>query len=138
MKALREEQLLAGDTDGSVALKVKVGSWTDGKTGNFRALLSSLQDILWDDAGWEPIGVGDLLKPVQVKKAFMKACLIVHPDKITGDEHEKLASLVFDELNKAYNGMCHVLCRWCDSKDQCINGMLLVTAFKESGQQSLA
>ena len=104
--------MLAEDTDGSVALRLKVKGWTEGKKGNIRALLSTLQDVLWEGTEWEPISIADLLKSVQVKKAFMRACLIVHPDKITGDEHEPLARLIFDELNKAYNGVW-VVCVVC-------------------------
>jgi hypothetical protein len=34
--------------------------------GNVRGLLGSLQTVLWEDSGWKPIGMGDLLEPAQV------------------------------------------------------------------------
>jgi hypothetical protein len=40
--------------------------------GNVRGLLGSLQTVLWEDSGWVPIGMGDLLEPAQVR-----ACLRV-------------------------------------------------------------
>jgi hypothetical protein len=50
--------------------------------GNIRGLLGSLQTVLWEGSGWVPIGVGDLLEPGQIRKAWMKANLLVHPDKV--------------------------------------------------------
>jgi hypothetical protein len=35
--------------------------------GNVRGLLGSLQMVLWEDSGWKPIGMGDLLEPAQVR-----------------------------------------------------------------------
>jgi hypothetical protein len=34
--------------------------------GNVRGLLGSLQTVLWEDSGWKPINMGDLLEPAQV------------------------------------------------------------------------
>lgn len=34
--------------------------------GNVRGLLGSLQTVLWEDSGWQPINMGDLLEPAQV------------------------------------------------------------------------
>ncbi len=50
--------------------------------GNIRGLLGSLQTVLWDDSGWTPVSVGDLLEPAQIRKVWMKANLLVHPDKV--------------------------------------------------------
>jgi len=36
--------------------------------GNVRGLLSSLQVVLWEDSGWKPIGMADLLEPAQVSQ----------------------------------------------------------------------
>jgi hypothetical protein len=35
--------------------------------GNVRGLLGSLQTVLWEDSGWQPINMGDLLDPKQVR-----------------------------------------------------------------------
>jgi hypothetical protein len=37
--------------------------------GNVRGLLGSLQTVLWEDSGWKPIGMADLLEPAQVSLA---------------------------------------------------------------------
>eukprot|EP01134_Creolimax_fragrantissima_P004712 CFRG4712T1 len=100
---LREVTLLEDDKDGTAAIRINVSKWTAGKIGNVRALISTLPEVLWEESGWAPIGIDKMLKPVGVKKSFMKACLIVHPDKVQDTEHQYLASLVFDELNKAYS-----------------------------------
>lgn len=31
-----------------------------------RGLLGSLQTVLWEDSGWKPLGMGELLEPMQV------------------------------------------------------------------------
>ena len=52
-----------------------------GRAGNIRALLSTLHTVLWPDSGWKPPGLTDLVEPTRVKRAYMKANLVVHPDK---------------------------------------------------------
>ena len=50
----------------------KVREWSDGKERNIRALISSLQAILWEEAKlkWKPIGLHDLMQG-------NKVCLII-------------------------------------------------------------
>eukprot|EP01135_Chromosphaera_perkinsii_P001628 Nk52_evm5s208 gene=Nk52_evmTU5s208 len=99
---LKMEQMEGEDPDSAV--KMKVENWEAGKKGNIRALLSSLQHILWDDAEWEDVSIANLVKPIQVKKAYMRACRLVHPDKVEpGSEHEELARCIFISLNDAFN-----------------------------------
>ncbi|KNC78869.1 hypothetical protein SARC_08716 [Sphaeroforma arctica JP610] len=102
MNDLREVEIMKNDEDGTSTTRLQVGKWTNGKTGNIRALISTLPEILWEGVEWEPIGIDKMLKPVGVKRSFMKACLVVHPDKVQDGENEYLASLIFDELNKAW------------------------------------
>jgi hypothetical protein len=40
--------------------------------GNVRGLLGSLQTVLWEDSGWKPIGMGDLLEPAQVRVGVLR------------------------------------------------------------------
>ncbi|KAG1346886.1 auxilin-related protein 2 [Cocos nucifera] len=63
-------------------LDVEVKRWSNGKGGNLRALLSTLQYILGPESGWQPIPLTDVITAVAVKKAFRKATLCVHPDKL--------------------------------------------------------
>ncbi|GER37720.1 chaperone DnaJ-domain superfamily protein [Striga asiatica] len=56
--------------------------WAAGKEGNLRALLSSLQQVLWPECGWRPVSLTDMITSDSVKKVYKKATLYVHPDKV--------------------------------------------------------
>ena len=64
------------------AVEARLAAWKAGKEGNLRALLASLDTILWVDAGWKKVGMGDLVMPNKVKIIYMKAIGKVHPDKV--------------------------------------------------------
>ena len=61
----------------------RVSKWRAGKEGNLRALLSTLETVLWDDSGWRKVGMGDVLLPGKVKLVYMKGIAKVHPDKVS-------------------------------------------------------
>ncbi|KAI3464551.1 hypothetical protein Pfo_021214 [Paulownia fortunei] len=81
--------------------------WAAGKEGNLRALLSSLQQVLWPECGWRPVPLTDIINSDSVKKAYKKATLYVHPDKVQqkgANLHQKyVAEKVFDLLKEAWN-----------------------------------
>ena len=60
----------------------RVSQWRAGKEGNLRALLSTLENVLWEDSGWKKVGMGDVLLPGKVKLVYMKGIAKVHPDKV--------------------------------------------------------
>ncbi|KAI4213081.1 MAG: hypothetical protein LQ351_004235 [Letrouitia transgressa] len=60
----------------------RVAAWRSGKEGNLRALLASLDTVLWEEAGWKKVGMGELIVPSKVKVAYMKGIAKVHPDKV--------------------------------------------------------
>ena len=65
--------------------------------------LSSLQDILWENEDrWKKVTMADMLSAAQVKKCYRKASIIVHPDKVAGQPHERLAHEIQMVLNKAW------------------------------------
>ncbi|KAK6114920.1 hypothetical protein DH2020_007189 [Rehmannia glutinosa] len=76
--------------------------WAAGKEGNLRALLSSLQQVLWPECGWRPVSLTDMITSDSVKKVYKKATLYVHPDKVQqkgATLHQKyIAEKVFDLL----------------------------------------
>ncbi|XP_046904516.1 cyclin-G-associated kinase isoform X2 [Hypomesus transpacificus] len=85
-------------------LKLQILDWIEGKERNIRALLSTLQTVLWEgETRWRPVGMADLVHPDQVKKAYRKAVLVVHPDKATGQPYEHYAKMIFMELNDAWS-----------------------------------
>lgn len=60
----------------------RVSRWRAGKEGNLRALLSTLENVLWGESGWKKVGMGDVLLPGKVKLVYMKGIAKVHPDKV--------------------------------------------------------
>ncbi|XP_078287718.1 cyclin-G-associated kinase isoform X5 [Rhinoraja longicauda] len=85
-------------------LKLKIFDWIEGKERNIRALLSTLHTVLWEgETKWKPVGMADIVNPDQVKRAYRKAILVVHPDKATGEPYEEYAKMIFMELNDAWS-----------------------------------
>lgn len=88
-------------------LDAEVKRWLSGKQGNLRALLSTLQYILGPDSGWQPISLTDILGTAAVKKAYRKATLCVHPDKLQQRgatiQQKYICEKVFDLLKEAWN-----------------------------------
>ncbi|KAM7271269.1 hypothetical protein ACFE04_030483 [Oxalis oulophora] len=56
--------------------------WSSNKENNIRSLLSTLHHVLWPNSGWYPVPLTDLIESSQVKKAYQKARLCLHPDKL--------------------------------------------------------
>ncbi|XP_059279080.1 auxilin-like protein 1 [Lycium ferocissimum] len=81
--------------------------WASGKEGNLRALLSTLQYILGPDSGWQPISLTEIITTPAVKKAYRKATLYVHPDKLqqrgASIQQKYICEKVFDLLKAAWN-----------------------------------
>lgn len=86
-------------------LEPKIKAWAEehGKKKQLRALLASLDKVLWPGANWKPIGLGDLLDDKKVKLAYHKASRVVHPDKTMslGPEERFIAKRIFDSLAQA-------------------------------------
>ncbi|KAL0050820.1 hypothetical protein WJX82_007764 [Trebouxia sp. C0006] len=87
-------------------VKPRIDAWTQGKKDNIRALLSTLHMVLWEGSGWNPPGMTDLVETGKVKKQYMKANLIIHPDKVKqkGGTVEQIvvADMAFDVLKTAW------------------------------------
>ncbi|KAJ1382556.1 DnaJ domain containing protein [Sesbania bispinosa] len=85
----------------------QIKRWVTGKEGNMRALLSTLQHVLWAECGWQPVSLTDLITSGSVKKVYRKATLYVHPDKVQQKgatlEQKYTAEKVFDILKEAWS-----------------------------------
>ncbi|KAJ7965510.1 Auxilin-related protein 1 [Quillaja saponaria] len=96
-----ERRRIAGTVD------VEINRWAAGKEGNMRALLSTLQYVLWPECGWQPVSLTDVITSASVKKVYRKATLCVHPDKVQQKganlEQKYTAEKVFDILKEAWN-----------------------------------
>ncbi|KAG5245956.1 auxilin-related protein [Salix suchowensis] len=88
-------------------MDVRIKHWAAGKEGNMRALLSSLQHVLWPECDWEPVSLTDLITSTSVKKVYRKATLSVHPDKVqqkgASIQQKYTSEKVFDILKEAWN-----------------------------------
>ncbi|PIN16993.1 hypothetical protein CDL12_10347 [Handroanthus impetiginosus] len=88
-------------------LENDIKRWAAGKEGNLRALLSSLEQVLWAECGWRPVSLTDMITSESVKKVYKKATLYVHPDKVQQKgatlQQKYIAEKVFDILKEAWN-----------------------------------
>lgn len=66
----------------SDSVDARLTAWRNGKQDNLRALLGSLDTVLWPEAGWKKISMADLVLPGKVKIQYMKGIGKVHPDKV--------------------------------------------------------
>jgi len=86
-------------------LEPKIKAWSEeyGKKKQLRALLGSLHTILWPEANWKPVSIGDIMDDNKCKRCFHKASRVVHPDKTHHLDPEKrfLAKRIFDALCQA-------------------------------------
>lgn len=72
-----EEKLALTDS-----VDAKITAWRDGKQDNLRALLGSLENVLWPESGWKKINMSELIMANKVKIQYMKGIAKVHPDKV--------------------------------------------------------
>ncbi|XP_024538439.1 auxilin-related protein 2 isoform X2 [Selaginella moellendorffii] len=88
----------------SSTVDAQISAWVAGKEGNLRALLSSLHDVLWPGSGWQPVASSELSNEASIRKAYRKATLCVHPDKIQQrtTQEKLIAEKVFDLLKAAW------------------------------------
>ncbi|KAF8166001.1 DnaJ domain-containing protein [Crassisporium funariophilum] len=84
----------------------RIAAWKTGKETNIRALLSSLDQVLWPEVVGVKMGLHELVMPAHVKKGYVRAIGKVHPDKLNASnstvEQRMLANAVFGTLNEAW------------------------------------
>ncbi|KAI0872249.1 hypothetical protein GGS24DRAFT_468240 [Hypoxylon argillaceum] len=67
----------------SEKVDARIAAWRDGKRENLRALLGSLDQVLWENSGWKKVGLHELVIANKVKVHYMKAIAKCHPDKVS-------------------------------------------------------
>lgn len=88
VRALREANAAAERADDEKfalndVVEARLAAWKGTKSDNLRALLGSLDTVLWADCGWKKVGMSELVVPGRVKIVYMKAIGKVHPDKVS-------------------------------------------------------
>ncbi|KAL4081022.1 hypothetical protein J3A83DRAFT_4204061 [Scleroderma citrinum] len=82
-------------------------AWRQGKETNIRALLTTLDGILWPELGWKKVSMAEVVGKGQVKVIYMRAIARVHPDKLNASnttiEQRMIANGIFGTLNEAWN-----------------------------------
>lgn len=68
------------------AVDAKITEWKGGKENNLRALIASLDNVLWDELGWKKVGMHELITDSQLKVRYVRAISKVHPDKVSKSE----------------------------------------------------
>lgn len=61
----------------------RVNKWREGKRDNLRALIGSMENVLWEGSGWKKVGLHELVVNSKVKINYMKAIGKCHPDKVS-------------------------------------------------------
>ncbi|XP_052201489.1 J domain-containing protein required for chloroplast accumulation response 1 isoform X2 [Diospyros lotus] len=88
-------------------LDAKIRQWSNGRAGNIRSLLSTLQYVLWPGSGWKTVALVDIIEGSSVKRSYQKALLCLHPDKLQqkgAASHQKyIAEKVFEILQEAWD-----------------------------------
>ncbi|CAH8349949.1 unnamed protein product [Eruca vesicaria subsp. sativa] len=110
MDSRRSEEEEEAKSEEEVEMEMKdeeIRIWLTGKETNIRLLLSTLHHVLWSDSNWHAIPLANLRDGSQVKKAYQKARLCLHPDKLqqrggTSPVQKSVASRVFSILQEAW------------------------------------
>lgn len=67
--------------------------------------------VLWPECGWQAVSLTDLITAATVKKAYRKATLCIHPDKVQQKgatlQQKYIAEKVFDLL-KVFESFLHI------------------------------
>lgn len=95
-------------------------------------LLCFSWQILGADSGWQPVPLTDLITAVAVKKAYRKATLCVHPDKLQQRgatiRQKYICEKVFDLLKVCALSTLNALVIWkldlCSPAATCFAGCL--------------
>jgi hypothetical protein len=107
VRAADEAQAMNADAKQAAwnEMRAKLEKWsgTEKDRKPIRVLLCTMQNVLWEGSKWTPTSV--IVRPNEVRIAYRKAMLIVHPDKIAAGSSphiQVIAKYCFENLNAAY------------------------------------
>lgn len=106
VEAKQKEQLEQKlQLDDQVTARVNAWAGAGGKKNNIRSLLSTMDKVLWEDSGWTAVSLSELMDAKKVRRVWLKAVAVVHPDKVQGCEVERqlLAERVFNVLRDSFD-----------------------------------
>jgi len=81
-KAAEQEAEDAEKLEKTDDVNARLTAWKAGKEQNLRALLATLDTLLWPGAQWKGAQMSELINPKKCKITYMKAISKVHPDKV--------------------------------------------------------
>lgn len=81
-KAAEQEAEDAEKLEKTDDVNARLVAWKAGKEQNLRALLATLDTLLWPGAQWKGAQMSELINPKKCKMTYMKAIGKVHPDKV--------------------------------------------------------
>ncbi|KAI9470080.1 MAG: hypothetical protein EXX96DRAFT_588728 [Benjaminiella poitrasii] len=81
-KAAQQEIEDAEKLEKTDEVNARLLAWKVGKEQNLRALLATLDTLLWPGAQWKGAQMSELINPKKCKMTYMKAIGKVHPDKV--------------------------------------------------------
>jgi hypothetical protein len=104
MLEMQDAKLEAGH-----ALEPKIKAWafaSNGSKNNIRIILTTLDQVVWENSGWETVTMADLVSDSSVKKVYMKAVKKFHTDHNSDVKDPAVLYLmerIFNVVNDAYN-----------------------------------
>ncbi|GER26045.1 chaperone DnaJ-domain superfamily protein [Striga asiatica] len=111
-----KDECAAEEETNKIIIDEKIKLWSTGRQADIRQLLSSMHHILWPNSGWVTIPLTNIIESSQVKKAYHKAQLCLHPDKLQQKGatlmQKYIAQKVFSALQDAWaafisrDGLC--------------------------------
>ena len=107
-RTAREQRQQEAKVSAQIALSEILDKWShedSGKLRDVRALLSTMQKVLWPESGWDACSLGELmLSEAAVKKCWRKAVILCHPDRHQNSsaEQQYRADRIFGAVNDAF------------------------------------
>ncbi|SCP02824.1 conserved Plasmodium protein, unknown function [Plasmodium malariae] len=98
----------------SEKIKKQIVKWSknsDDTYKDIKVMLSTLNDVLWENSEWKHVPMSDLItNTLTVKKTYKNAILLCHPDKHRDKSVERVlrAEMIFQALNNAYKEKRHI------------------------------